>query len=135
MHDLYLQLQELWLGSAGDPALLYVIRTICGAIAALTAMAVTLNAARPNRLEQSWRGNECRVDQVTGWMLAVGLWGLTAYFFAAATFEMERTSTPNRLLFLDVFLTLINVSVLLRAVANRTRYSRKRALTPGAVVK
>ena len=129
LHNALDAARTLWLESAGGPELLAGCRMITGALSAMAAGAALLNSLRNIELEAIWTREDCRRFRIIGWLRTLGLVLAALYFFCAGVFEIDRTSSPVRLMVGNVAFSVMFLGSLLDSLAWRNHYKRKRMIT------
>lgn len=127
-HDLFTAAQELWLGSSAGPQLLASARMVTGALSALAAAAAFQNAVRDLELEATWTRSDRTRFRIINWIKVLGLILSALYFFCAGVFELERTSSPHRLVVANVAFSTVFLGSFLDSLYWRNHYRRKRQI-------
>lgn len=128
MHDLFLRVQEVWLMSVGGPEILGFFRVITGTLSLLAAGASVRNAVANLEMESTWTPWDCKRFKVINWIKTLGLILAALYYFCAGLFEIDRTSSPLRLILGNVAFSVMFLGILMDAQAWRVHYKRKRRL-------
>lgn len=129
MPELLLTAKAWWLDAAAGPDLLFTVRIFSGGLNGVAFLIALWNAVHGNELEGTWDRATCRRFQVLTWLRAAALLGVALYFMAAAFFEVERTSSPHRLLVGNGVFGFLAAVTLLDMAAWRMHYILKRAVT------
>ena len=114
--------------AASGPSLLFGARMITSSLATLAAIAALLNAWKPNEIESTWDKEDCKRFAVIGWMRAVALIAVALYYLCAGVFEVDRTSSPHRLLVGNIAMSSLFLGLWIDSVAWRFHYRRKRVI-------
>lgn len=127
-HNAFDAVRALWLQSVGGPELLAGCRMVTGGLSAMAAGAALQNSLRSVEVEAIWGPRDCRRFQIIGWLRTIGLVMAALYFFCAGVFEVDRTSSPVRLMVGNVAFSLMFLGSLLDSLAWRNHYKRKRMI-------
>lgn len=128
-HSMFETARELWLQSASGPELLAGCRMVTGGLSLMAAGAALQNSLRSLELEATWTQEDCRRFKIIGWLKTAGLVMAALYFFCAGVFEVDRTSSPVRLLVGNAAFSTMFLGSMLDSLAWRNHYRRKRILT------
>lgn len=128
LHELFIALQTWWLENATNPQALLGMRMFSGGLSLVAAALTVYNAIRPNEIEKTWNKDDCRRFGIIAWMKALGFVLAAIYFVCAAIFEADRINSPHRLLFSNVWVSLVMFTAIVDALAWRFHYYRKRMI-------
>lgn len=118
-------LREWWNAAESGPELLFWVRLGVSAIL-LPALGMALWAvAQPVEREGTWDAAQYRRARfMNGWRV-LGLLLLLTYLFTAGMLEVERTSSPHRLIFANIGQAVLGGWQLFDMIFWRWHYTRK----------
>lgn len=127
-------LRNWWLESAGDPALLFMVR-ILSCVLALMASGVWLMLGLKTPISEStWARRDIRAFRVVVTCVGLALLVAAAYYFTAGMIEQARTSSPHRLIVANVANATLFLSLSLLGAFLRLAFTRKRAIKAARAV-
>lgn len=118
-------LREWWYAAESGPQMLFWVRLGVASIILLALFMACWAVVKPAEREGSWDAAQYRRARfMNGWRV-LGLLLLLAYLFMAGVLEVERTSSPHRLIFANIGQAIMGGWQLFDMIFWRWHYTRK----------
>lgn len=121
---MYETLRDWWVNAATGPTLLVCIRMVT-TVLALTCAAAWWKLLHTPILEATWEHRDVRMFRIVARVLVCGALLVACYTFSAGVFEIERTSSPNRLLIANSVQAVLLVPLTFMGIFLQFVYTRK----------
>lgn len=123
----FAQAQSWWLAEESGPGLLFGVRMLSATLALFAAWGWVMLARTPT-VESTWEDCHRRRFGAVCLAVALGLGLACVYFVAGGVFEIERTSSPHRLIAGNLAWTVLFLALALAAIFLRFMFTRKAAV-------
>lgn len=124
----YYAVQAWWLSEAMSSQPLFMMRAVAGTTSFIATLVSIYNLRHPNELEHTWNKDIFKRFAVISTIKALGFMGICLYYLCAAILEVDRVTSPHRLLVLGTAVSLVVMGYLMDALFWRVHYLRKRSI-------
>lgn len=121
---LFAEAQSWWLAEESGPGLLFAVRMLSAALGLFAAWSWVMLARTPI-VDSAWEDCHRRRFGAVCRAVALSLGLACGYFVAGGVFEIERTSSPHRLIVGNVAWATLFLALSLMAIFMRFMFTRK----------